>query len=67
MWEVADALRQLVEDDPNSLDKVRSVLSPLEDEIWQEADAALEHPGQWNDVGASWGPRALHAMETCLA
>jgi secernin len=67
MWEVADALRQLVEDDPNSLDKVRSVLSPLEDQIWQEADAALEHPGQWNDVGASWGPRALHAMETCLA
>ncbi|HWE65142.1 MAG TPA: hypothetical protein VG298_00725 [Acidimicrobiales bacterium] len=66
MWRSADALRQLVESDPAALGAVRAVLGPVEDELWQEADDVAEHPDRWRDVGLSWGPRAVSALQHAL-
>ena len=59
LWHAADALRQLVEADPDALPAVREALQPVEDELWAEADDVLEDPARWAEVGASWGGRAL--------
>ena len=67
MWRAADALRQQVEDAPQGIDDIRAVLSPVEDELWQEADDVMEEPHRWAEVGRSWGLRALGALESCLA
>ena len=66
LWHAADALRQLVEADPAVLPAVRAILTPVEDELWAEADDLVERPGRWADVGASWGSRALHALRSCI-
>jgi len=66
LWHAADALRQLVEADPHALPAIREALKPVEDELWAEADAVLEHPSRWAEVGASWGGRALHAMRSSI-
>jgi secernin len=65
LWHAADAVRRRVEADPDALAEARAVLQPVEDELWAEADAVLEHPGQWASAGASWGSRALHALRAC--
>jgi dipeptidase len=66
LWQAADSLRQLVEADPAALPAVRATLQPVEDELWAEADAVLEFPGRWAEVGGSWGGRALDAMRSCI-
>jgi dipeptidase len=66
LWHAADALRQLVEADPAALPALRDVLTPVEDELWAEADDVLEQPGRWADVGASWGSRTLDALRSCI-
>jgi hypothetical protein len=66
LWLAADALRQLVESDPDALASVRSVLQPVEDEIWFEADEVLEHPERWASVAGSWGARTLVALTSCI-
>jgi secernin len=66
LWRTADALRQVVESDPDALPRFRATLTPVEDELWAEADAVLEHPSRWAEVGGSWGSRALHALRTCI-
>ncbi|HEY6472600.1 MAG TPA: hypothetical protein VIY26_06885 [Acidimicrobiales bacterium] len=66
LWQAADAVRRRVEDDPDALAAVREVLDPVEDELWGEADAVLEHPDRWAAVGASWGRRALDALGACI-
>ena len=68
LWLAADAVRQRAERvaDPDALAEVRSVLQPVEDELWAEADDVLGEPGRWATVGASWGGRALHALRSCI-
>jgi hypothetical protein len=46
LWLAADALRLLVEADPDALAVVRETLTPIEDELWAEADDVLEQPGR---------------------
>jgi hypothetical protein len=66
LWHAADALRQRVEADPESLPAVRETLQPVEDELWAEADDVREFPARWADVGGSWGTRALEALRAAL-
>ena len=66
LWHAADALRQLVEDDPAALAGIREVLGPIEDELWAEADGVLGQHDRWAAVGAAWGRRALHAVRSCI-
>ena len=66
LWQAADAVRRRVEEDPEALAAVRRVLDPVEDELWGEADAVLEHPDRWATAGASWGGRALDALAACI-
>jgi hypothetical protein len=66
LWLAADALRQLVEADPDTLLAIRAALQPVEDELWAEADDVLEFPGRWAEVGGSWGSRALDALRSCI-
>ncbi|HEY2213713.1 MAG TPA: hypothetical protein VGH31_01565 [Acidimicrobiales bacterium] len=66
MWRAADTLRQQVEDAPASIDDIRAVLAPVENELWQEADDVVDEPERWAEVGRSWGLRALGALESCL-
>jgi dipeptidase len=66
LWHAADALRRRVEEDPEALAQIRRRLDPVEDELWAEADDVAEQPGRWGEVGASWGPRALAALSSCL-
>jgi dipeptidase len=66
LWHTADALRQLVEADPDGLPVLRETLQPVEDELWAEADDVLEHPDRWAAVGESWGARALDALRSCI-
>jgi hypothetical protein len=66
MWHAADALRQLVEADPDALPVIRETLTPVEDELWAEADDVLDDPARWAEVGGSWGSRALHALRSCI-
>ncbi len=68
LWHAADSLRRHVEADPDpgALHAVRAVLQEVEDELWAEADEVLESPHQWASAGASWGPRALQALRSCI-
>ena len=66
MWHAADALRQMVEADPEALHVIRETLTPVEDELWAEADDVLGDPARWAEVGGSWGGRALHALRSCI-
>jgi secernin len=66
LWHAADALRQLVESDPSALPLLRETLTPVEDELWAEADDVLDHPARWAEVGGSWGSRALEALRSCI-
>ncbi len=66
MWKAADALRQRVEDEPAAIDDIRTVLSPVEDALWDEAAEVLTQPHKWSEVGSTWGSRALHALESCI-
>jgi secernin len=67
MWRAADALRQRVEADPAAIDPIRQVLDPVEEELWFEAAEIVETPDRWPDVAASWGGRALAALQSCGA
>ena len=66
LWQAADAVRRRVEEQPDALAEVRSTLDPVEDELWAEADAVVEQPDRWATVGAPWGGRVLHALQTCI-
>jgi secernin len=66
LWRAADTLRQRVESHPDTLESVRAVLQPVEDELWLESDEVLEHPARWASVAGSWGARALHALTSCI-
>lgn len=66
LWQAADAVRRHVEAEPDALADVRSTLDPVEDELWAEADDALEQPGRWAEAGAAWGARALGALRSCI-
>jgi secernin len=66
MWRAADAVRLLVEQDPDALAEVRGTLDPVEDELWAEAEDVLDHPARWAEAGAAWGARALHALQACI-
>ena len=66
LWHAADELRQLVEADPAALPALRETLTPIEDELWAEADDVADSPARWADVGASWGRRALDALRSCI-
>ncbi len=65
MWHAADAVRQRAEEDPDALAQIRDVLAPVEDDLWAEADDVAERPDRWAEVASTWGPRALHALESC--
>ena len=66
LWHAADALRRLVEADPDALVAVRETLQPVEDELWAEADDVLGYPARWAEAGGSWGARALDALRRCI-
>jgi hypothetical protein len=66
LWHAADALRRVVEDDPAALHGIREALDPVEADLWAEASAVLDQPARWATVGASWGTRALHALQACI-
>ena len=66
LWHAATALRQRVEADPDALAVIRETLTPVEDELWAEAEDVLEEPSRWAEVGGSWGSRALHALRSCI-
>ena len=65
MWRAADALRQRVDADPAAIGEIREVLDPVEAELWFEAAEIVETPDRWADVAASWGGRALAALQSC--
>jgi hypothetical protein len=65
MWRAADALRQRLEQDPQAIGSIREVLSPIEDELWYEADEVIQRPDLWAEVGSSWGERTLGALRAC--
>ncbi len=66
LWHAAAALRQLVEAEPDALPLIRETLTPVEDELWAEAEDVLEEPSRWAVVGESWGSRALGALRSCI-
>ena len=66
LWHAGATLRQLVEADPDALPVIRETLTPVEDELWAEAEDVLEQPSRWAQVGESWGSRALHALRSCI-
>ena len=66
LWHASAALRQLVEAEPDALPAIRETLTPVEDELWAEAEAVLEDPARWDEVGESWGSRALTALRSCI-
>jgi secernin len=66
LWHAAAALRQRVEADPDALPAIREALTPVEEELWGEAEDVLEEPSRWAEVGGSWGSRALHALRSCI-
>ena len=61
-----DAVGRYVEADPHALPVIRETLTPVEDELWAEADDVLGEPARWAEVGGSWGGRALHALRACI-
>jgi secernin len=65
MWRASDALRQRVDADPAAIEAIREVLDPVEAELWFEAAEIVETPDRWADVAASWGGRALAALQSC--
>jgi hypothetical protein len=65
MWRAADVLRHRLEQDPYAIGSIREVLSPVEDELWYEADEVVDRPDLWAVVGSSWGERALSALRAC--
>jgi hypothetical protein len=65
MWRAADAVRQRVDADPEAIGLIRSVLDPVEDELWAEADEVVDRPQDWPAVASSWGGRALSALQSC--
>jgi dipeptidase len=65
MWRAADAVRQRVDADPESIGAIRSVLGPVEAELWAEADEVVDRPQDWSRVATSWGGRALSALQSC--
>ena len=65
MWRAADAVRQRVDADPGSIGAIRSVLDPVEAELWAEADEVVDRPQDWSAVAGSWGGRALDALQSC--
>jgi secernin len=66
LWWAADALRRRAEAEPDAIDEIRQRLEPVEHELWAEADDLIERPERWNEVGGTWGRRALAALTTCL-
>jgi hypothetical protein len=66
MWRAADAVRQLVDADPEAIGTIRSVLDPVEAQLWAEADSVADRPQDWSTVAASWGARALSALQSCV-
>jgi secernin len=66
LWQAADDLRRVVDADPGALEAIRHRLDPVEDEIWSEADDVADVPHLWSDVGSSWGPRALEALQSAI-
>jgi secernin len=66
LWRAADALRGRIEAQPDAIHEIRAVLDPVERELWAEADDVAERPDRWNEVGSSWGGRALAALASCL-
>lgn len=66
LWRAVDAVRVRIDDDPDAIGEIRAALDPVEDEIWAEADEVFEYPDRWNDVGSTWGPRALSALTSCI-
>jgi hypothetical protein len=44
LWRAFARLRDLVEEDGSRLEAVRSVVGPLEDELWEEADEVAHDP-----------------------
>ena len=66
LWRAADALRRRVEAEPDAIEEIRQALDPTERELWAEADEVSERPDRWNEVGGSWGQRALAASPNCL-
>ena len=66
LWHASAALRQVVEADPDALSVIRETLTPVEDELWAEAQDVLEEPSRWADVGGTWGSRALQALRSCI-
>jgi hypothetical protein len=67
MWRAVDALRQRVDADPTAIGPIRQVLDPVEEELWFEAGEIVETPDRWPDVAASWGGRALAALQSCAS
>jgi hypothetical protein len=66
LWQAATALRRCIEADPEALPVIRETLTPVEDELWAEAEDVLEEPSRWAEVGGSWGGRTLHALRSCI-
>lgn len=64
-WARTAVLRDRVDADHGELAAIRSVLDPLELELWEEADT-LDHesPDAWRDFGARCGVRLDAALES---
>jgi len=62
-WMRFDLLRRRVENDPDSIERVREVLSPLETSLWQEAEQLTNSTSDWGAYHQSAGSR----IETALA
>ena len=64
-WHRFDVLKHRVEgatDDVGELEHVRSVLGPLEDQLWREADAVARHPSGRASFADSVGARLDAAL-----
>jgi dipeptidase len=62
LWWRASRLRELVEADGTVTESIRSVLDPVEAELWEESDSLLEHPDRWRGYAIEAGERLSWAF-----
>jgi hypothetical protein len=64
VWQAFASLRKRVESDPGALAEIRRVFSPLEEELWAEADAIAVEPGRHAAFVKSAWSRVAAALDT---
>jgi len=69
VWHRLAVLRSRVEgpEGADAIADVRSVLDPIEAELWEEAATLPGEPSRWRPVAATWSRRVAEAVESLSA